>query len=465
MTDHVATGSGYEKRTRPMLTRLFTQATSRASEIIRTQIREQLGQAGLQPTRVVIKPNWVLHETDPGFPIEALVTDSRVIVATVEACLEQFPKCESILVGDCPLQSADWFKLCEQSQLAPDITRLRQVSQGRVRFLDLRKDIFQRADGNFLTVDNREHGDPAGYREVELGGSSHLEPISNQADRFAVNDYSAAVTRSNHARGSHRYLVSQSILDADLIINLPKWKSHAKAGLTCALKNLVGINGDKAYLPHFRRGAPKWGGDEYSDRNRWLYWLQTTLREGVQKRSRLAYTVLKPGWEILKRVRGIETRLENREAAPKHFYAAGGAWHGNQTIWRMIYDLNLVVQCVDAAGKLHPTPQRRYFSIVDGLISGEGNGPLQPLPRQTGCLAVGDDPFAIDAALSWFMGFDPRKIPVLSNRAQYLGPEWGDFDLEQLKVELDGVPIRLFDSELNFRFAPAPGWRGHIERS
>ena len=105
------------------------------------------------------------------------------------------------------------------------------------------------------------------------------------------------------------------------------------------------------------------------------------------------------------------------------------------------------------------------FKATYGLISGEGNGPLQPLPRQTGCLAVGDDPFAIDAALSWFMGFDPRKIPVLSNRAQYLGPEWGDFDLEQLKVELDGVPIRLFDSELNFRFAPAPGWRGHIERS
>ena len=448
-----------------MTTRLFTQATRSVSGIIRQQIQERFAPDAFKPARIVLKPNWVQHETDPEFPIAALVTDPRVIVATAEACLQQFPDCPSILVGDCPLQSADWFKLCEQSGLAPDITRLGKASDGRVKFLDLRKDIFQRADGSFLVADDREHGDPAGYREVELGAKSHLEPISHQAERFAVNDYSAAVTRSNHARGSHRYLVSQSILDADLIINLPKWKTHAKAGLTCALKNLVGINSDKAYLPHFRRGAPKWGGDEYRDEHRWLYWFQTTLREGVQKRSRLAYALLKPGWEVIKRARGIETRLTQRDAAPKHFYAAGGSWFGNQTVWRMIYDLNLVIQNVDAAGILHPTPQRRYFCIVDGLISGEGNGPLQPLPRETGWLAVGDDPFAIDTTLGWFMGFDPRKIPILSNRADYLGPGWGDFDLETFEIEMDGAPVRLLNSDMNLKFAPPPGWRGHIERS
>lgn len=446
----------------PAPTRCFTQAAARLKPLVLQELRTWAG--SLRPRRIVLKPNWVLHETDPAFPIRALVTDARLIEAAVEACLELFPEAESILIGDCPLQSADWPRLCEQSGLKPVMERLSQLGRGRVCFRDLRRDVFQQQAGTFLVAGDTEHGDPRGYREVELGARSHLEPISDQARQFAVNDYSAAVTRSNHRRGSHRYFVSQSALDADLFINLPKWKTHQKAGLTCALKNLVGINGDKAYLPHFRRGAPKWGGDEYSDQHRWIYWAQTTLREAVQKRSSLAYRVLKPGWEMLKRVRGIETRLEHPQARPKNFYAASGGWFGNQTIWRMIYDLNLVLQCVDAAGQLREQPARRSFCMVDGLVSGEGNGPLQPLPRATDWVAFGDDPFAIDTALCWFMGFHPDKVPVLAQRAGYAGPAWGDFELNDLAVEVDGRRMKLADSDINFHFAPPPGWRDHIER-
>ena len=97
------------------------------------------------------------------------------------------------------------------------------------------------------------------------------------------------------------------------------------------MKNLVGINGNKAYLPHFRRGAPKWGGDEYRDENRWLYWLQTTLRERVQKKNHAVYTLLKAGWKLIKKARGIETRLDSAAAKPRNFYIAGGAWYGNDT--------------------------------------------------------------------------------------------------------------------------------------
>jgi len=32
-------------------------------------------------------------------------------------------------------------------------------------------------------------------------------------------------------------------------------KLHRKAGITCALKNLIGINGNKEYLPHHRLGG------------------------------------------------------------------------------------------------------------------------------------------------------------------------------------------------------------------
>jgi uncharacterized protein (DUF362 family) len=444
------------------MTQCFTQCDDRVRELVKDQMASALGR--LRPSRIVLKPNWVLHESDPAFPIRALVTDARVIDAAVQACLDLFPSAESILVGDCPLQSAEWPRMCDQSGLTPVIEKYRRVAGDRVRFRDLRREVFQKDATGFMVPSDTEHGDPRGYQEVCLGARSHLEPISDQAHLFAVNDYTSSVTRSNHRKGDHRYLVSQSVLDSDLFINLPKWKSHAKSGLTCALKNLVGINGDKAYLPHFRRGAPKWGGDEYKDESRWLYWAQTTLREKLQKRSQWAFRLLKPGWEMVKRLRGIETRLTDRNAKPREFYVAGGAWHGNQTIWRMIYDLNLILQCVDRNGTLWERPQRHYFCIVDGLVSGEGNGPLQPLPRDTGWLAFGSDPFALDASLAWFMGFDPRLMPVIQQHQSYLGPDWGDFDLDQLSVDLDGIPTRVLASPVNLHFVPPPGWRGQIER-
>ena len=37
--------------------------------------------------------------------------------------------------------------------------------------------------------------------------------------------------------------------------SLPKLKTHKKAGITCALKNLIGINGNKEYLPHIASAA------------------------------------------------------------------------------------------------------------------------------------------------------------------------------------------------------------------
>jgi hypothetical protein len=440
----------------------FSNATARLPELVLSQLERAVGD--LQPQQIVLKPNWVHHEKDAAFPISALVTDVRVIAAAVRACLRLFPKADSITVADCPLQQADWALLCRQSGLTALISELEREAGGRVVFRDLRREVFKQEEGSFLVAAPGEHGDPRGYREVLLGARSHLEPISDQADNFGVNDYTARITRSNHRASDHRYLVSQTVLDADLFINLPKWKTHAKSGLTCALKNLVGVNGDKAYLPHFRRGAPRWGGDEYWDRGRWLYWAQTALRESFQKRSRWAYKLLKPGWEFLKKRRGLETRFDNPHATPRDFYVGGGSWYGNQTIWRMIYDLNLVIQCADRQGRLQATPQRHYVCVVDGLISGQGNGPLQPLPRATDWLAFGDNPFTLDTALGWFMGFDPAKVPLLARHGDYLGPSWGGFDLSVLKVAVDGQTTRLLDSAVNFQFVPPPSWKGHIER-
>lgn len=54
---------------------------------------------------------------------------------------------------------------------------------------------------------------------------------------------------------------------ADVFINLPKMKVHKKTGVTLSLKNLVGINADKNWLPHYSGGSPRNGGDQFSNIN------------------------------------------------------------------------------------------------------------------------------------------------------------------------------------------------------
>lgn len=437
-----------------------THATARLPQLVHEAIAHAVGQR--RPRRIVLKPNWVMHETNPAYPIAALVTDARVIDAAVRACAGLFPSAELITVGDCLEQRADWPLMCDQSGLTPIIERLRSAFAGRVEFRDLRREVYKAIDGTLVLDPDAPHGDPSGYCEVQLGRESHFEPIADQADRFSIHDHDVSLTRSGHRPGDHRYLVSQTVLDADLIINLPKWKAHSKSGLTGALKNLVGINGDKSYLPHFRRGSPRWGGDEYSDEGRWLYWVQNHLYDLV--RGTLAYDLLRPGWKAVKHVNNAFRRRVSRQSTPSDFYVVGGSWHGNQTVWRMIFDLNLVIQRADKRGRLQPAPQRDYFCIVDGLVGGEGDGPLKATPRSTDLLVCGDDPFAIDATLAWLMGFDPARIPVLSERQQFLGKGWGEFELGELMVSVDGRRCRLVDGGMNFQFEPAPGWLGHVER-
>ncbi len=435
-----------------------THAAGRIDSLIRAEMAKSVGH--LTPRHVVVKPNWVLHETDSRYPIGALVSDARVIAGAARAAAELFPSAQ-ITVADCPLQRADWPLLLEQSGLSGRMRELHREFGDRIAWRDLRKEVYTYRDGQLVVVDDAPHGDPLGYVEVKLGSSSHLDEISDRADRFAIHDHDRRKTRENHRKGDHRYFVSRTFLDADLVINVPKWKTHSKSGLTGALKNLVGINGDKAYLPHFSKGAPKWGGDEYWDSGRFTYWTQNTLREFFRDR-RWAYRMVRPPWLAYKAVRSAV--LKGREGPPADFYVGGGSWYGNQTIWRMIYDLNMVSQRVDREGTLQPGVQRHYFCIVDGLICGEGDGPLFPRPRVVDWLVFGTDPFAIDTTLAWFMGFDPERLPLLRERARYLGVDWGRFDIDSLPVNLDGETAALPAFDIRHDFLPPPGWETHVER-
>src|SRR5205823_2914941 len=105
------------------------------------------------------------------------------------------------------------------------------------------------------------------YELIDRGKESFLEEVSDRADRFRVTCYDPRLMAAHHRTGKHEYLVSRKVFDADLLINLPKMKTHIKAGLTGALKNLIGINGHKEFLPHHIRGSSESGGDCYARGN------------------------------------------------------------------------------------------------------------------------------------------------------------------------------------------------------
>lgn len=55
----------------------------------------------------------------------------------------------------------------------------------------------------------------------------------------------------------------------------------------------------------------------------------------------------------------------------------------------------------------------RAFSIVDGIVGMEGNGPIQGTARLAGVLIAGADPVAVDATCCRIMRLDPTRIGYL----------------------------------------------------
>jgi hypothetical protein len=206
-----------------------------------------------------------------------------------------------------------------------------------------------------------------------------------------------------HAPGCHRYLIAREILEADVIVNLPKLKTHMKAGITCALKNLIGINGNKEYLPHHRIGGRDLGGDCYpgsSDLKRALEFIHD--RQNMTKShtaGRMWRTAATQFYRLL-RLQGDRLGIE-------------GAWSGNDTIWRTCLDLNRILLYGTPQGTMTDVVQRRVIHITDAIVAGQGNGPLAPEPLPMGLLLAAGNAAAMDWVGAHLLGYPPENIPIV----------------------------------------------------
>jgi uncharacterized protein (DUF362 family) len=426
--------------------------------------------------RVVIKPNLVLHEFGAQRNAHCLTTHGSVIRAVLDYVYLAAGPEGSIAIADAPLQGADFARVIGDVGLAQIQEFYRKMLKCEVKVIDLRQihAVIDESSSLIRRVE-RLSGDPLGYCEIDLGAASRLQELdvasgpngsrSNASPRYIVGDYAATVTNLRHRGPRHSYVVSRSVLDADAVICVPKLKTHSKTGLTACLKNMVGIIGSKDCLPHHRLGKSHQGGDEFPDDYPVRWRLSGRAHDLLQGRAPV------PVWRLMRRLAGTWLGAGTPHSGTEHsskFFPSGG-WHGNDTIWRTVDDLNRILFFY-SPGKsaIQPQQQRRYFAVVDGITAMEGNGPLRGTAKSTGLIMGGDDPLAIDIAASTLMGFDWQRIPMLRGiSASHQLPRYSAFNGDPSTIALvSNVPrwnsLDALRRE-HFSFRPPNGWRESVE--
>lgn len=351
-----------------------------------------------QGSRVVIKPNLVTHENQAGCGLEPLITHKSFIHCAVRGCC--LAGARQVVVGDAPIKGCCFPTLLEASGLGAWLQRAKAEFPAFTEICDFRRSSWLNGEaGNGHR--NTEQREP--FALFDLGTASMLEPVTEAHSRFCVTCYDPEVIRRAHVPGRHQYPVALKVLDADVVINLPKLKMHKKAGVTCALKNLVGACSDKAYLPHHRAGGTLRGGDCYPGASR----LKAIMEYATEHHNISSSSFASGMWRQVSRADAALVRALGDEIGIE------GSWSGNDTVWRMCLDLNRILLYGRADGTMADLPQRRFIHLVDAVIAGQGEGPLAPEPLPLGLMLLAQNAAAADWVGALLLGYDAGRIPLV----------------------------------------------------
>jgi hypothetical protein len=274
-----------------------------------------------------------------------------------------------------------------------------------------------------------------------------------------------------HHPGTHKYSISGTVLEADMIISVAKLKTHKKTGVTLCLKNAVGVTNEKSWLPHYRTGAPKKGGDSFPDGARLGSKVASYLADFFLSNRcgkfyfKYAYPAIRMAYRCsLKRLLEGSGREDRFSAGMME--SSLGNWHGNDTAWRMVLDLNRILLHADKAGRMRAERQRDYLALIDGIWGGDQEGPLHPRVKKAHVLCLGFHPVPVDLVACRLMHFDYRKIPMIAQAVEHDGKytidsvNLDDVEIISNDTRWHGVPLQYLP---DMDFEPSQGWKGHIE--
>lgn len=402
---------------------------------------------------VLIKPNLVMDKNIYG--VDCLYTHPSVVSAIVDFVLIALKDSGKIIIGDAPMQECDFDNLIQSSGYEKMIKFYKEIVPNiEISLVDFRE-----------LKSIREHGM---YKQTIIKNKSKVIDLKDESEFFSLNqeqmdklritNYDPRILNNQHSVNKHRYCISEYVLEADVIINVPKPKTHRKAGITCALKNIVGTNSRKEYLPHHIVGSKKVGGDEYYNKSK-VKQMRSYL---LDKRNYISYNSGNVFFVFLIRVFIKICNLYIKFFINDQFEE--GSWYGNDTICRTIVDVNKILLYSDKNGKMKDSIQKQYLVIADMIVSGEGDGPLNPSPKNVGIIALAQNPVLFDEVMSKLMGIFPSKFPTLMYAKNVKGkykllekkhvakiisnyPQWHNKSLDDIE-----------DESLLF-FKPTLGWK------
>jgi uncharacterized protein (DUF362 family) len=410
--------------------------------------------------KVVLKPNWVResHKNRHG-EWDYVITHPSVIAAVLHKVLKKLSGNGRISIIDGPMTDASFEKLIARYPVKvwQELAEREGVS---FEIIDLRDHEWLTMNG--VTVKRKAlKGDPRGKVVIDLlGEDSEFWGHRKSHRGYYGADYDIEETNRAHDGFHNLYSVSRTVLESDVFINIPKLKTHRKAGITCCLKNLVGINTYKNFLPHHLEGCPTEDGDQFPDKNLKAR-IEGPLVSLVKKRlfkNQAAAFILSPLNTLGKSVFGDSSRV-----------IRNGSWYGNDTLWRMILDLNKVLFFSGADGKMMSDdlmPAKRYIGVVDAIMAGDGEGPISPDPVKMGYIVCGENPASIDATCAVLMGFEPERIPTIERAFRIKNFSICKFKMDEIKVSNNGNEYLINDipDGMVVRFRPQFGWMNYIEK-
>lgn len=404
---------------------------------------------------VLIKPNLVMDVNKSGDDTDCLYTQASVVAPIIDYIIIALKGSGKIIIGDAPMQECNFDRLLKESGYW-DLVEFYKHNNIDIEITDFR--------GLKSIVKNGVHiqkiVDDIKGKVIDLKNDSEFSNLESRTlERMRITNYDPSILNKHHTDTNHEYYIAEAVLAADVIINVPKPKTHRKAGATISLKNMIGVNIRKEFLPHHTLGSLKDGGDEYKDKNK-IHEFRTFLDDKINS---YCYNKKYKMARLLKLPRifcSLALKLM------QHSYSEG-SWYGNHTISKTISDINKIIYYADKNGIMQDTQQRRIFIIADMIVSGENEGPLLPTHKDVGIIVAGYNPVLFDETVATLMGFDYKKIPAIINARSISGKYQliGDEEVTVLsnKKELCDIGLEEFPKAEMLNFIPTDGWKKHIE--
>lgn len=403
--------------------------------------------------RVLIKPNLVSDRNFIKKGTDCLYTHPALVAAVIDYVYIALKGKGTIVVGDAPVQECDFERLIEES----GYKKLVEYYKGKgidIALVDFRNVKTFWKDGLHYNQ-NESNVDDNGII-VQLNEDSAFSSMSGRhLKTLRITNYDPRIIQRHHNLYCHEYKIAKEVLISDVIINMPKPKTHRKAGITVSLKNMIGINANKEFLPHHAIGSKEEGGDAYQTKSVWF-----TLANRILDKKNIWN---REGKEVIAKLADKLYRFVYNNGAKtiKEKYWEG-SWYGNDTIWRTILDINKILFYADKDGKMKKSVQRRMFIVGDMIVVGEKEGPLSPSPVKIGMIAMGKNQVCFDRAVCSLMGFDYKLIPSLNKAGDMRYGLTDGLELEPYIISNDarwhGKSISDIKVNASLDIEPSSGW-------